>query len=290
MAKTGSRRLARGPICPRVYKTAPAAATRGSAQCADSGWEASPAGTGAAPESCLFAGLAAQADRPHPHGSEGPAMIDFARARRMMVDCQLRPTEVTDHAVLGAMVEIPRERCVPAELASVAYLDRDLAVDAKRALLKPMVLARMIQALQVGRGERALDVACGTGYSSAILARLGAAATALEDDAERARRCGETLAQLGAGSVSTVSGPLDAGWAAGAPYNVILVNGACETEPQGLLRQLDEGGRLVAVIGTGPDTKATLFRMDRGEIGSRALFDATAPALPAFAKAPAFVF
>ena len=217
-------------------------------------------------------------------------MIDFTQARRTMVDCQIRPSDVTDRQLLAAFLEVPRERFVPADLASVAYLDRDLPIDQKRALLKPMVLARLIQAAEVRKSDRALDVACGTGYGSAILARLAAAVTALDDDAERSRRCGDILAQTGAGHVTAACGPLDAGWPAGAPYDVILVNGACETEPQGLLRQLNEGGRLVAVIGTGPDGKATLFRRDRGEIGSRTLFDAAAPALPAFAKAPAFVF
>jgi protein-L-isoaspartate(D-aspartate) O-methyltransferase len=217
-------------------------------------------------------------------------MSDFAQARRMMVDCQVRPSDVTDQDLLAAMLAMPRERFVPAEVAGVAYLDRDLPVDPKRALLKPMVLARMIQAAELETRERVLDVACGTGYSSAILARLAASVTALEDDADRSRRCGEILASLGAGNVTAACGPLDAGWPGGAPYDVILVNGACETEPQGLIRQLNEGGRLLAVIGTGPIGKATLFRKDHGEIGSRPLFDATAPALPAFARAPAFVF
>ena len=217
-------------------------------------------------------------------------MIDFATARRTMVDSQLRPTDVTDRELLASFLDVPRERFVPAELASVAYLDRDVAVDAKRALLKPMVLARMMQAAEIKPGDRALDVACGTGYSAAILARLAAAVTALDDDAERLRRCTDIVAQLGTRNVDAVCGPLEAGWPAGAPYDVILVNGACETEPHGLIRQLGESGRLVAVIGTAPMGKAMLFRRDRGEIGSRALFDAAAPALPAFAKAPAFVF
>jgi protein-L-isoaspartate(D-aspartate) O-methyltransferase len=217
-------------------------------------------------------------------------MSDYTTARRMMVDCQIRPTDVTDRDVLAAMLEVPRERFVPAALADVAYLDRDVAVDPKRAMLKPMVLARMIQAAAVQPGERVLDVACGTGYSSAVLARLAGSVTALEDDAERSRRCADTLAQLGVGNVTAVSGQLAAGWPAGAPYDVILVNGACETEPQDLVRQLKDGGRLVCILGTGPDAKATIYRRDRGELGSRTLFDAAAPALPAFAKTPAFVF
>jgi protein-L-isoaspartate(D-aspartate) O-methyltransferase len=175
-------------------------------------------------------------------------------------------------------------------VASVAYVDRDLPVDDRRMLLKPMVLARLIQAAEVGADDRVLDVACATGYSSAVLARLGATVVALEDDAARARRCTETLAQLGIASVTTVCGPLDAGWPALAPYDVILVNGAFEVEPDELFAQLTEGGRLVGILGGGHPGKAMLYRKDRGEIGGRVLFDASAPVLPAFRQAPAFVF
>jgi protein-L-isoaspartate(D-aspartate) O-methyltransferase len=217
-------------------------------------------------------------------------MIDFANARRMMVDGQIRPSDVTDRDLIAAMLEVPRERFVPPALASVAYLDRDLPVDGQRMLLKTMVLARLIQAAEVGTDDRVLDVACGTGYSSAILARLAAAVVALEDDAARVRRCAETFAQLGIANVTTVCGPLDAGWPALAPYGVILVNGAFEVEPHELFGQLKEGGRLVGILGGGHAGKAMLYRKDRGEIGGRILFDASAPALPAFRKAPAFVF
>jgi protein-L-isoaspartate(D-aspartate) O-methyltransferase len=216
-------------------------------------------------------------------------MIDFAQARRMMVDGQIRPSSVTNLDLIAAMLEIPRERFVPPALAELAYLDRDIAVDDKRALLKPVLTARLIQAAEIASSDRVLDVAAATGYSSAILARLAGAVVALEDDAARTRRCGEILAQLGADKVTAVSGPLDAGWPAGAPYDVILVNGAFEVEPQTLLAQLKEGGRLVGVLGSGPG-KAMIYRKDRGEIGGCALFDAAAPLLPAFTKAPAFVF
>ena len=217
-------------------------------------------------------------------------MIDFANARRMMVDGQIRTNDVTDRDLIAAMLDVPRERFVPPAQASVAYLDRDLPLDDRRMLLKPMVLARLIQAADVGADDRVLDVAGGTGYSSALLARLGAAVVALEDDAARARRCGETLAQLGIANVTTGGGPLDAGWPALAPYDVILVNGAFEVEPHGLFGQLKEGGRLVGILGGSPAGKAMLYRKDRGEIGGRTLFDASAPVLPAFRQAPAFVF
>jgi protein-L-isoaspartate(D-aspartate) O-methyltransferase len=219
-------------------------------------------------------------------------MIDFAQARRMMVDCQVRPSDVTDRDLLAAMLDVPRERFAPDALASVAYLDRDIPIDGKRAMLKPMVLARLIQAAQVDAGARVLDVACGSGYSSAILARLAASVVSLEDDAARGRRCGEILAGAGlaVANVTIASGALDAGWPTLAPYDVILVNGSIEVEPQGLFAQLKDGGRLVTVFGAGPDGRAMLYRKDRGEIGSRPLFDAAAPVLPSFTRAPAFTF
>jgi protein-L-isoaspartate(D-aspartate) O-methyltransferase len=217
-------------------------------------------------------------------------MIDFAQARRMMVDGQVRPSDVTDRDLLAAMLDVPRERFSPEAFASIAYLDRDIPIDPTRAMLKPMVLARLIQAAQVRHGDRVLDVACGSGYSSAILAPLAATVVALEDDAARSRRCGEILQGLGVANATVVTGPLEAGWPALAPYDVILVNGAVEVEPQGLFGQLKDGGRLVTVCGAGPDGKAMLYRKDRGEMGSRTLFDATAPVLPSFTRAPAFTF
>jgi protein-L-isoaspartate(D-aspartate) O-methyltransferase len=217
-------------------------------------------------------------------------MIDFAQARRMMVDGQVRTSDVTNSDLLAAMLDVPRERFVPAALASIAYLDRDLAIDPKRAMLKPMVLARLIQAAQVGAGDHVLDVACGSGYSSAILARLAGSVVALEDEAARAQHCGEVLKALGVGNVTVATGALDAGWPALAPYDVILVNGAIEVEPHGLFGQLKDGGRLVTVLGAGPAAKAIIYRKDRGEMGSRTLFDAAAPVLPSFTRAPAFTF
>jgi protein-L-isoaspartate(D-aspartate) O-methyltransferase len=216
--------------------------------------------------------------------------MDFAIARRMMVDGQIRPADVTDPYLLTAMLEIPRERFVPEALANLAYLDTALRIDAARTLLTPMALARLIRSSEVTSRDRVLDVACGTGYSSAILARLAADVVALEDDAARAGRCRETLKATGVANVAVETGPLDAGWSARAPYDVILVNGAFEVEPHGLFAQLAEGGRLVGVLGSGPDGKAILYRKDRGEIGSRPLFDSAATLLPAFAKAPAFTF
>jgi protein-L-isoaspartate(D-aspartate) O-methyltransferase len=215
-------------------------------------------------------------------------MSDFAAARRNMVDGQVRTQDVTDLRLIGAMLDIPRERFVPAAQAGLAYLDLDLPVGkggAGRRLLKPMVLAKLIQAAAPESSERVLDVACGTGYSSAVLAELAGEVTALEEDPALAAQAEKNLA----GRAKVVTGPLTAGWPAGGPYDVILFNGASQIVPQSLFGQLKDGGRLVCVLGTSPG-QAMLYLRSGAEVGSRPLFDAAAPLLPGFVKAPAFVF
>jgi protein-L-isoaspartate(D-aspartate) O-methyltransferase len=219
-------------------------------------------------------------------------MVDFAQARRTMVDGQVRTSDVTGLRLIAAMLDVPREQFVPAARRAIAYLDIDVPVDAAggRALLKPMVLAKLLQAAGIGEGDRVLDVGCATGYSAAVLARLAGEVVALEEDGALARTAGETLAASGASNVSVVSGPLPDGWAQGAPYDVIVVEGASEVVPAALLSQLKDGGRLLAVIGTGPMGKATIFRRSGGHPTAQTLFDATAPLLPGFARPAAFVF
>ena len=218
-------------------------------------------------------------------------MTDFAQARRMMVDGQIRINDVTDLDLLAAFGEVPRERFVPPDRQAIAYLDRDVALDGGgRWLIKPMVLAKLIQAAGVGEGDRVLDVGCGTGYASAILARLGASVTALEEDPALAAAAVSALAAAGAADVTLVTGRLAAGWAARAPYDAILLGGSAEIVPQALLDQLGDGGRLVGVIGSAPIGHATLYRRSGTHVSARREFDAVAPLLPGFAKPPAFVF
>jgi protein-L-isoaspartate(D-aspartate) O-methyltransferase len=225
--------------------------------------------------------------------SEIPPMFDFAAARRMMVDGQVRTADVTDQRIIAAMLELPRERFVPSRNASLAYLDLDVAVTegaAPRRLLKPMVLAKLLQAAEIGPQDRVLDIACATGYSSALLAKLAGKVTALEEDATLARHARENLAAAGAANAEVVSGPLSGGWPSGAPYNLILVNGAAEVVPERLLRQLAEGGRLLAIAGRAPASKAVLYLASAGQASALPIFDAAAPALPGFAEPPQFVF
>jgi protein-L-isoaspartate(D-aspartate) O-methyltransferase len=221
-------------------------------------------------------------------------MIDFAAARRMMVDGQVRTSDVTDLRIIAAMLELPRERFVPEGSADLAYLDLDVPVTkgtagaAARRLLKPMVLAKLVQAAAVKAGDHVLDLGCATGYSSALLARLARSVVALEEDPALVRFAQETLAAVG--NVTVVTGPLTQGWEAAAPYDVIFVNGATEIAPDALCRQLKDGGRLVAVVGRTPTGRAMVYRAVGADVSGWPVFDAAAPLLPGFAAPAAFVF
>lgn len=217
--------------------------------------------------------------------------MEFSTARRTMVDNQVRPNGVTDPPLIAAMLAIPRERFVPADRQAMAYMDSDIAIaDGGRVLLKPMVLARLIQAADIRESDHVLDVACGTGYSSAVLARLAGTVTALEENTVLANQATNLLGDLAMANVSVVSGSLAAGWPQRAPYDAIIVNGAVEFVPDSLLAQLKEYGRLLAILGSGPIGKATLYQRVAGEVSERPVFDAVAPLLKDFVRPPEFVF
>lgn len=211
-------------------------------------------------------------------------MVDYAQARRMMVDGQVRTADVTDLRIIAALLDVPRERFAPGREA-IAYLDADLPVSGSsgRALLKPMVFAKLLQAAAIGPDDKVLDVGCATGYSSAVMAHLAGHVVALDENT------GQTML-AGVPNVTVVTGPLNAGWEEGAPYDVIMVEGAVEVVPQALFSQLKAGGRLLAVVGAAPMGKATICQLSNGHVTAQPLFDAAAPPLPGFARPPAFVF
>jgi protein-L-isoaspartate(D-aspartate) O-methyltransferase len=226
----------------------------------------------------------------------GEKMASFIQARRMMVDGQIRTNDVTDHALLAAMLETPRERFVPPDKSALAYLDSNIVVSdpsagaPPRCLLRPMVLAKLIQAAGIAASDRVLDVGGATGYGAGILARLAAEVTLLEEHRALAGRATGALAELGLANVTVVTGPLAAGWPARAPYDAIVLEGCTEIAPQALFAQLNEGGRLVCIQGVGPAAKGMVYRFVAGDVSGRPIFDAAAPLLPGFAAAPAFVF
>ena len=217
-------------------------------------------------------------------------MIDYAAAREAMVDRQIRPSDVTRYPIIGAMLAVPRELFVPAELRPVAYLGEHVPIAPGRVLLDPRVFAKMLEALNVGPTDLVLDVGCGLGYSTAVLARMAEAVVALESEPGMAA---EAEALLGAQSVDNAvvqAGPLEAGVPAHGPFDAIIIEGALEVLPDALGRQLKPGGRIAAIVVDGSRGQAQLGLMAEDGIDWRRVFDATAPVLPGFAKAKAFVF
>jgi len=217
-------------------------------------------------------------------------MFDAAAARRHMVDGQIRTADVTNPNLIAAMQAVPREQFVPPALADQAYRDGDVSLSQVRALLRPIVLGKLIQGADVRPGDHVLVIGCGTGYSAAVLAHMGAVVVALEEDADLARHAEAALTGAGAAQITVVRGPLTAGWPAAAPYDLILLDGAIEVAPDALGRQLKPNGRLAAVFGRGPAAKAMIYWRIEGHLVGRPIFDAAAPPLPGFAAPPAFVF
>jgi protein-L-isoaspartate(D-aspartate) O-methyltransferase len=221
--------------------------------------------------------------------------------RQTMIDCQIRTFDVTDQVLLARLMEVPRERLVPDDVRDLAYSDIGFSIKPKdalgeaRYLLPPMVLARLIQGGRVKPTDKVLDVACGAGYSTAILAGLATSVIALEADADLVSNLRARLASVDLSHVRCLEGELAEGSRRDAPFDVILINGAVETGLDSLFAQLAEGGRLIAIRRdltdpTGRAAKAICYEKRGGEIGSRYLFDASAPVLRAFRRAPRFTF
>jgi len=209
-------------------------------------------------------------------------------ARFNMVEAQIRSANVTDPQILAAMNAVPREKFVPTAAQALAYADVPVAVAPGRYLLDPRSFAKLAQLAQIAPTDRILDVGCGTGYSAAVLARLGAEVVALEQDADLVRVASALLENV-VGKVELVQGGLIEGVKGQGPFDVIFVNGAIEQAPEILLSQLAEGGRLVAVLKDG-QSRAWLFLKQNGQIGRRPVFDAEVPVLAGFKKAMGFVF
>ncbi len=222
------------------------------------------------------------------------AVPDFVEARNCMVDSQVRPNKVTDPRILTAMRRLPREAFLPPALAARAYADEDVplggAAGAGRVLLAPMALARLVQLAAPRPGDRALVVAAGSGYGAAVLAACGARVVALEDDPALRARAATALAEYAPG-VELVAGPPAAGWPAGAPYDLILIEGAVPEIPSALAGQLRaSGGRLVTVRLADGIGQAVLAELVAGGLRARPMFDCSAAPLPALRPTPGFVF
>ncbi|HEX3652331.1 MAG TPA: protein-L-isoaspartate O-methyltransferase [Rhizomicrobium sp.] len=216
-------------------------------------------------------------------------MPDFRAQRLNMVESQVRTNDVTDVRIQEAMREIPRERFVPTSKQAVAYADTIVEIVPGRFLLDPRTFSKLAELAEIEPADRVLDVGSASGYSTAVLSRLAHEVIALEEDAELVRVATDVLPSLGI-SPRVVQGKLADGYAAGAPYNVIFINGGIEELPPALERQLAEGGRLVVVLRKGPQGRGYLFLREQGRMSSRADFDATVPLLAGFSRPKSFVF
>lgn len=219
-------------------------------------------------------------------------MTDFNVQRLNMVESQVRPSDVTDQRIIRAMLEVPRERFVPAEFAAIAYFDGPVPAAApgakgrtpgeSRYLLPARTFAKLVQLAEVGPSSTVLDVGCATGYSTAVLARLAQRVVALESDRDLARAATATLQGLGVGNAEVVEGALAAGVPAEGRFDVVLLNGAVPAVPPALLEQIADGGRLVAMLHQGPVCRAHLWRRSGKVVDCQPGFDGAAAPLPGF--------
>ena len=212
---------------------------------------------------------------------------NFEQMRRAMVASQLRTTGVNDPRVVAAMGAVPRERFVPAERCALAYADTLVPVGHGRQLNPPMALGRMLTEARLRGHEKALVIGAATGYSAAVLARLVASVTAVEEVPELAAFARAALAGTG---VELVEGPLNQGHAAGAPYDFVLIDGAVEHVPQVIVDQLADGGEFALALLDEGVTRLCVGRVVAGAFGTTAVSDAAAAVLPGFEKPRGFSF
>ncbi len=200
-----------------------------------------------------------------------------------MIDSQLRPQGVSDPAVLLAMSSVPREQFLPDQSRPLAYVDRAVAVGPGRFLAAPAVLGQLLTQMAPERGQRALVVGAGTGYSAALLAAMGLEVVAVESAPELAGKARE----LG---IEVIDGALEAGHREGAPYDQILIDGAVEMLPDGIIAQLADGGRLGTALVDRGVTRLIVGRKSGDAFGYLSIGDAGVPVLPGFTRAKAFTF
>ena len=214
-------------------------------------------------------------------------MTDFATRRTFMVDTQVRPSDVTKFPVIDAMLAVPREKYVPDAKREAAYVGENLDLGAGRVMLEARTLAKMLDGLDIQLGDVVLDIGCGYGYSSAVLARMADAVVSVEtsDFADEAQA---TLSELGVDNVAVVEGELHEGATKSGPYDVIILQGAVEVLPKAIEDQLEDGGRIACLFQEGALGVVRIgYKLD-GRVNWRFAFNAGAPVLPGFGREAEF--
>lgn len=215
-------------------------------------------------------------------------MADYTTRRTMMVDTQVRPSDVTKFPIIDAMLAVPRELFVPAAKRDAAYVGENVDIGGGRVLLEPRTFAKLLDALNVQPGEVVLDVACGLGYSTAVLARLADFVVGLDDDDARAEEAQATLSELGVDNAAVISGPLAEGAAKSGPYDVVIMQGAIEELPAAIAAQVKDGGRIGCLFAEGALGVARIGRKHGDRIDWHYSFNASAPVLAGFEKQAVF--
>lgn len=218
-------------------------------------------------------------------------MLDYAAARKHMVDSQVRPNDVTDLRLQRALESVPREAFVPESGKAVAYAEQEISLSAGRRLLTARDFAKLAAAAEIGPEDYVLDWACASGYAAAVLSQVAHVVTAVDSDGATVGKAKATLAALGVDNVETTAADLSQG-PTGGPFNVIIIaSGAVERLPEGLLDRLAEGGRLVAILRDGGVSRGRLYTRRNGATSWRTMFDAaTSFVLPEFAAPKIFAF
>ncbi|APX23837.1 MAG: protein-L-isoaspartate O-methyltransferase [Rhodobacteraceae bacterium] len=214
-------------------------------------------------------------------------MTDFVTRRRMMVDTQVRPSDVTKFPIIDAMLRIPREIFVPDGKQEAAYAGRNVRLGDGRVVLEPRTLSKMLDAINIDDDDLVLDIGTGMGYSSAVIARIAEAVVAVEDDESLAAEAQGLLSEYG-DNVMLHTGPLAEGAPEHGPYDAIVIEGGVEELPETITDQIKEGGRIVCLFMEGAlGTVRVGWKID-GAITWRFAFNATAPVMPGFEKKTAF--
>lgn len=217
-------------------------------------------------------------------------MTDFSARRTMMVDTQVRPSDVTKFPIIEAMLAVKREDFVPAAQREAAYMGENLNLGGARVLLEPRTLAKMLDALDIAPDELVLDIGSALGYSAAVIAHMAEAVVALEEDDAMAREAQDALMAAGADNVITHHGALAAGAAEHGPYDVIVIQGGVSHVPQDIIDQLKDGGRMGCLFMDGALGEVRIgYKMD-GHVSWRRSFNAGAPVLDGFERHNKFQF